>query len=380
MFGPFQRTSVGLDLGTTGIRAAEITGTGSGIDVVRLASVPLPPGAIEHGTIRDQREVVRALKRLWRQGRFVTRKVTFGVDPAAVLTRQMDLPWMAPEDFKSALRYQVQDVLPVDVRTVEVDYHLLEELHPSAGSSAAHDINRVLVVASSTEGITDTAQVLRKAGLRPVAADSDAFALIRAVCRGTAGQPSAAGDAEAVVDIGASQITVIIHRDAQPLLVRSVGTIGGATATNALAQSLDLSVADAERLKIRVGLNGPAPIVAPIAESSVFAQSAPALKAQADPQAERAVGVLGQWATSVVKEIKDSIDYFESAVPGSPVSRLVLTGRTCLIDGLQERIATQVRVPVTVLEPLAGLRVRGSAARHEAKDSRYVVALGLAIS
>lgn len=376
MFGLFQRTSVGLDLGTTGIRAVEVSGSGTDLEVVRLASVPLPPGAIEHGAVKDPREVVRALKRLWRQGRFMTRKVTFGVDPAAVLTRQMDLPWMAPEDFKQALRYQVQDVLPVDVRTVEVDYHLLEEIH-QPGSSTSQDVNRVLVVASSTEGLTDTASVLRKAGLRPVGADSDAFALIRAACRG---QVDSSGATEAIVDIGASQITVIIYRQAQPLLVRSVGSIGGATATSALAQALELSPADAERLKIKVGLNGPAPIVAPIAESSVFAHSAPALQANVDPQADRAVGILGQWATSVVKEIKDSIDYFESAVPGSPVTRLSLTGRTCLIDGLQERIATQVRVPVSVLDPLAGIRARGSAGRVAATDTRYVVALGLAIA
>ncbi|MFM1965289.1 MAG: type pilus assembly protein PilM [Actinomycetota bacterium] len=364
------RRAVGIDLGATGIRAVEVSLRGQGPEVIRAAEVELPPGALDHGAVRDPAVVSKAIRRLWRRGRFSTRRAVFGVP--AVLTRQMDLPWMEPEDFRSALRYQVQDALPVDVRTVELDYSLLETR--GATPSGTPETSRILLVATATEAVRDTAKALRKGGVRPIAADASAFALLRTALNADPDPRPAM-----LVDLGADHLTVVIHAGGTPLLIRSVGTVGGRAATTALQEALGMTEEAAELRKMTVGLKAPAPVLTPIAESSVFTGLPSADRSERDLDNERVVAELGRWATTVVKEIQDSLDYLDTSGVGTQVARITLTGRVSAMPGLAERIETQVRKPVDILAPFAGLSLAPRVQRHLPPDGRYTCALGLAL-
>ncbi len=360
---------VGLDLGATGVRAARLETTRGGYRARRVASVDLPPGVIDAGLPADEDRLVRALKTLWRDGRFGSKRVCLGVPERDVITRQVDLPWMPPEDFSSALRYQVGDVLPVDVASVQLGYHVLDEFTQADSRGQPMEMNRTLVVAAPTDAVTAWADVVRKAGLEPVSADSSAFALIRAVC---GGRLPSDGRARLVADIGADQITVAIHRDGQPRFLRTVTGLGGATATAAIATELGITLVEAEALKRETGLQGPAPTVAPVAESSVFGALALTEPSESPARAQDVVDVLNPWAASIVAEIRTSLDYFAASPSGSAVADVTLSGRTLLLDGLTQRIATQIPLPVVVADATCGVPGVGSTS-----DTRYVVALGL---
>lgn len=372
------RTLVGVDIGTSGIRGAQVKRHRDGsIEVLRAASVELPRGAVRNGAIHDAAVVAKSLKRLWRHGHFSTKRVAFGLADSGVLTRQVDLPWMPPDDFRSALRYQVGDALPVDIATVELDYHLLDRIDGIDDRGHSTAVNRILVVASDREAITAEAQTFRKAGLEPVVADSTAMALIRVACRGSLPESR---ETAAIADIGANQVTVVIHEQGQPRFVRTVANLGGEIATEAVAASLDLELADAEVAKRQIGLNGPAPVVAPIAESSVFSSSVAAEEVPTDPRAAAVIGVLNPWATTVVSEIRNSLDYYQADPTSAPLQGLTLVGRTVQLDGMVERVATQLPLPVRVMEPWAGLPTSHRVAKQTPNDARYAAALGLAMA
>jgi type IV pilus assembly protein PilM len=368
---------VGLDIGTSGIRAVQVkrhrkTGV---YEIVKAASVELPRGAIRNGAIADEKAVVKALKRLWKQGRFSTRKVAIGLADSGVLTRQLDLPWMPPADFRAALRYQVNDALPVDVSTVEMDYHLLGEVQRTDDHDQQADFNRILIVAANRDAVAAEAKVVRKARLRPVVADSSAFALIRAACQGRLPEGD---DAHAIADIGADQLSVVIHQGGQPRFIRTIANLGGETATQAVADRLRIDPDLAERFKRDTGLNGPAPVVAPIAESSVFGGGADQVTA-VDPRITNTVEVLNPWAATVVSEIRNSLDYFQASNPMAPVRSLTLAGRTAELEGLVDRIATQIPLPVRTMDPLVGLAASKAVAKSGLPDARLAVAAGLAM-
>lgn len=370
-------THVGLDLGSTGIRAVQAARkrrSGSW-EVIRAASVDLPHGALRNGVIQDPKAVASALKTLWRRGRFTTRRVAFALSDSSVLTRQVDLPWMPPADFAAALRYQIGDALPVELSTVELDYHLLEEIERLDDLGSALPVNRILVVAANREAIAAQAGVLRAARLEPVSADAAAFALIRASC---AGVLPADDRVHAIADIGADQLTVVIQQGGQPRFIRTIANLGGNGATGSLADRLDLAWDDAERVKRDTGLNGPAPVVAPIAESSVF--SAGTLEALPDPRVLATISVLNPWATTVVNEIRNSLDYYQASRPGEPVADLTVTGRTVLLNGLLDMIATQIPLPVRTLDAMAALPATRRASRAAAGDGSLTVALGMALT
>lgn len=368
---------VGLDMGSSGLRAVQVHRhrRTQELEIVRAASVELPHGAFRNGQVADSKAVVRALRALWRAGRFSTRKVAFALNDSGVLTRQVDLPWMPPADFSAALRYQIGDALPVDLATVELDYHLLGEVDHLDELGNPNPTNRILIVAANREAVAAQARALRAARLEPVRADSAAFALIRALCAGTI---PADPTTRAIVDVGADQLTVVIERGGQPAFIRTIANLGGSTATQALADRLDLDWEAAERVKRDTGLNGPAPVVAPIAESSVFGSGAPV--APPDPRVLATIGTLNPWATTIVDEIRNSLDYYQASHPGQPISSVHLTGRTILLDGVIDRIATQFPLPVRVFDPLAQVRSSTRVRKRSFSDARLTVAIGMALA
>jgi type IV pilus assembly protein PilM len=369
---------VGLDIGTSGIRAVQLSYSGrSGrYRIAKAASIDLPRDAVRNGSIIDPDAVTSALKKLWRKGHFSTRKVAFALADSGVLTRQLELPWMPPDDFRAALRYQIGDALPVDLKTVELDYHLLGEVAKKDEHGQPVELNRILIVATSTETVTAEASTLRHARLEPVIADSAAFALIRAACGGVMPTDDAT---HAIADIGADQLTVVVHQGGQPRFIRTISNLGGDTATNAVAAKLGIDVLEAEEVKRETGLNGPPPDVAPIAESTVFGGLSGVPRGAADPRVSATVDALNPWATTVVSEVRNSLDYFQASDPGSSISSLTVAGRTARLQGMVERIATQIPLPVHAMDPLAGLEAPKRLAAKAEPDSRLAVAIGLAM-
>jgi type IV pilus assembly protein PilM len=369
---------VGLDIGTSGIRAVQLERhrKSGEYTISRAAAIDLPQGAFRNGEIVDAALVVKTLRKLWRQGRFSSRKVVLGLADSGVLTRQLDLPWMPSDDFRAALRYQVTDAIPVDLSTVEIDYHVLAEVQRTDDRDQVIDMDRILVVATSSEAVTTEATIIRKARLEPVGADTAAFALIRAACQG---QVTSTGEVHAIADLGAGQLTVVIHQDGQPRLIRTITNVGGDTATDALAERLRIEPEDAEILKRQTGLNGPAPDIAPIAESSVFGGIDPASRAALDPQAAATVEVLSPWANALIGELRNSLDYFQASAPSATITSLTLAGRTAELGGLVDRIATEIPLPVRVIDPFAGLQASRRVRKHHDADARLVIAAGLAM-
>jgi type IV pilus assembly protein PilM len=367
---------VGLDIGSRGIRAVQAARTDGGWTLERLASVDLPYGVVSNGTVKEPKEVTAALRRLWRRGRFSTKKVRLGITNSVIMARRADLPWMAAADFRKALRYQVADVLPVDLATVELDYHPLAELESVDEHGTVVDTVRVLLVAADTALVTSLSDVARKAHLEPVAADNDAFALLRAAC---AGSFRGTGAPEAIVDLGASQLTVVVHTGGMPTFVRTVANVGGDVVTTTLSDRLSISLEEAEELKRLTGLNGPAPVLAPIAESTVFGGVASSESALINPRIAVALDVINPWAANIIGEIRNSLEYFRAAEGGASVRGISVAGNTPLLEGVIDRMRTQLRLPVTWLPPTFGLPVSKRIAADPPVDARYAVAAGLAM-
>jgi type IV pilus assembly protein PilM len=365
---------VGLDLGTSGVRGVEARLHKGRYTIIRAAQVDLPEDCILNGAILEPDPVVKALRALWRRGRFTTRKVALAITDTSVITRQLDLPWMPPEDFRTALRYQVADALPVDLSSVQLDFHPLNEYQITDQHGQIVDMQQFLLVAANNDALTSVAKVLLRARLEPVVADTAAFALIRAACSGVLSSDTAL---QGVIDIGADALTVAIHQGGQPRFIRAMPNQGGDIVMLTLKTAMGLTTTEATDLMWRTGLNGPPPVVTPVAESSVFGALATSAEATSDPMAKRALTLINPWATTLVGAIRDSLDYFAATGRKEQVSQLLLTGRTSHLPGLAERIATELRIPVTHLDPFAGPETSHRVRRIDSQS--LCVATGLAM-
>jgi type IV pilus assembly protein PilM len=66
---------VGLDIGSSAVKAVELKSVGKTFKVTAFATEPIPPDAIVDGAIIDGVAVAEAIKRLFGQTRFTTKDV-----------------------------------------------------------------------------------------------------------------------------------------------------------------------------------------------------------------------------------------------------------------------------------------------------------------
>lgn len=331
------RTVVGLDIGTSGVRAAEFRLSRRRKPALRkFCTVPLPRDAVRRGVVVDEAVVAEALRTLWAKGKFSTRAVVIGIANEGVLVRQMDLDWMPPADFRKALHYQVAEALPVPVDEANLDYHLLEEVEVAGEKDGeVRRVNRILLVAAARDVVDGFVTAAQGAGLRVTRADLLPFALIRAAAAG----PASNQRAEAIVHVGADTTSVVVHRGGRPRFVRMIPSIGSNTITKALQERYSWSWEEAERSKIALGM-------AAVGEGR-----------EAGVLEHPAQQVITEEAHKLVAEVRATLDFFlDSAADSETLCRVMLSGAGSRLGGLSEVFAEQLELPIEWLSPLSRVR------------------------
>lgn len=322
------RTVVGLEIGSTAVRAVEARLGARGTTPLRHGSVPLPPGAVEAGVVREPAAVTAAIRQLWSDHGLSARTVRLGIGSASVLVRQLDLDWMPEEDLRRSLRYQVGDLLPVPVDDANIDHLPLGDREVTDEDGVTRRVARILLVATAREAVDGLVRCVQAARLRAVSADLSAFATVRAATSGSTVDAAS----EAVVDIGAQTITVAVHSAGRPEFVRVAPGNGGESVTRALVEQTAASRDRAEELKREPGVLPP--------------------PGHAPRRLEEAV--LLDAVNRQLGEIRTTLDFHAAGDGGGP-SRLVLTGGGSRLPGLAEHCAAALRLPVGLLRTDAGV-------------------------
>jgi type IV pilus assembly protein PilM len=311
--------TVGLDIGTSAVRAAEID-VGHARPVLHTyGQVGLPPGSLVDGEIRDISAVTESIVKLWRNGQFSSNSVIVGIAGLRAITREIDLPFVPDDEVDSAVRFQSEEVIPFPPDQTILSSQVLADYTSSEGDK----MRRVLVAAAHVNLVNAVIDAVEKAGLTVEGVDLISSALVRAV-----GGQEASEQPEAIVSVGAGLTVVVVHQQGRPQFVRTIGSGGNAT-TAAVSAALDLPISDAEGVKRRIG------------ESSAQIQAA-----------ERAAQ---SSMTELVGEIRNSIQYFASLPGRLPVSRVLVTGGGSELFGLLPMLEAQVRLPVLTVSPLTRL-------------------------
>ena len=324
---------MGLDIGTSGVRAAELSLNKDGATLERFGQVALPPGAVRDGEVMDVEIVANAIKHLWATAKFSSKKVVLGVANQKVIVRQVDLPWMPESELRKTLDIQVQDFLPIPVDQAVLDFHPVEEVVTEDGTR----MMRVLLVAATRDMVMSALTATQKAGLSVEQVDLTPFAVLRSLAwvdhLGVA--PSYAGDAEALVDIGSKVTNIVVHQNGVPRFVR-VLLMGGDNLTSAVAERMGVPMEQAEGIKQTLSLG-----------------TTPGIPSSDHPAA-RVVETTGH---AFLEEVRGSLDYYLAQPGSAPVRRVVVSGGGARQGGLLQRLALATRLPVEPAAPLSSLKV-----------------------
>jgi type IV pilus assembly protein PilM len=328
---------IGLDIGSSAVRAAEVLMDGDRRVLRRFAQVGLPEGAVVEGEIRDREAVTAAIKRLWQHGRFSGRTVVVGVGSQRAMVRQVEMPPMPDSELRSALPLKIGELLPIPVQQAVVDFAPLPKGDGDAGP------RRVLVVAAQRDVVTDELAAVEAAGLRVEAFEASSLALLRAVASGRAdGGPN---ELEAVVGIGAELLTIVVRDGGVPRFVRTATLTGPAGTTSGDSGPTGLGHAGRGR-----------------STSAVVVSAA-------------------QRLDTIVSEVRSSLEYLVSQSATKQLSQVVITGGGAMVAGVPDALSAAVGVPVSVAEARIELDAKELGLDEEALNEasfRWLTAVGLA--
>jgi type IV pilus assembly protein PilM len=345
MFGFGAKSIVGLDVGSSSIKAVELKKTRTGIEALHVGLEPLGPDMVVDSMIVDSGTVSAAISKLFTDGQIKQKSVATAVSGHSVIVKKISLPAMSDDELADTIQKEAAQHIPFDLSDVNLDYQILSD---DTGSPTMD----VLLVAVKKDKILNYTNVLSMAGRTPAIVDIDALALQN--CYEYNYEP-APNQVVALLNLGASVMNINIIKGTTPLFPRDV-SVGGHQYTDSLQKELDLSFEDAEALKLgqKVGT---------VSEDAKLP-------------------ILQQVTEIIVLEIQKTFDFFRASTSGEHIEKIYLAGGSAKIPGLLEALRQEFSLPVEVLNPFQRIAppANGSAAGMvEENAGQMAVAVGLAL-
>lgn len=350
---------VGLDIEAGSIAATEVSVNGSA-RVTASAIRPLEAGAFHEGEVLDPERLTAALKSLFAENK-LSKRVRLGIGNQRMVVRTMRLPAIEdPKEMEAAVRFQAQEQMPMPLDQAVLEHQVVGGVPAEEGGSAQVD---VVVVAARREMVTSFVEPIRRAGLDPVGIDLSAFGMIRALVAAGGGAPGAGDGIEAVRDPSGATLycnvgdvsNLAVARGRACLFTR-VSQIGLGAISARLAAAHELSPEHSAQWLAHVGLE--APIESIEGDAAMIASARRALE---------------EGVSSLVDEVRLSLDYYGAQEGAVPVERIALCGPGSAVVGLPAWIESSIGIPISAARPPA---LEGF---DEPSAARLTIPFGLAL-
>jgi type IV pilus assembly protein PilM len=339
------KTIVGLDIGSSAIKAVELKRAKGELQVAHLGMEPLATDVVVDSMIMDSPSVASAIANIFTENGIKAKAVATSVSGHSVIVKRIAVPPMREEELAESIHTEAAQHIPFDIGDVNIDYQVLSE----------DDTGRqmdVLLVAVKKDKILNYTNVLSMAGKAPSIVDIDVFALQN--CYEYNYDPSPTSTV-ALLNLGASVMNIAIVKGSFPLFTRDV-SVGGNQYTDSLQKELDLSFDDAEAFKLgnkmgTVSEDAKAPILQQVSEI-------------------------------IVLEIQKTFDFFRATAAGEHIERIYMAGGSCKVPGLMEALRQEFALPVEYLNPFQKISYpqdEPAATLIEQNPGQLAVAVGLAL-
>ena len=347
MFGR-AKSLVGLDIGSSAVKAVELKQAGKGYKVTAFGAESVPPDSIVEGAIIDGAAVADAIRRLFDSSKIQTKDVVASLSGNAVIVKKITLPVMTDAELAESIYWEAEQYIPFDIQDVNLDYQILDP-GDAANGKATMD---VLLVAAKKEKIADYTGVIAQAGRTAVVVDVDAFALQNAF---EVNYGIEAGKVVVLLNAGASATNINILQGDQSVFTRDI-SIGGNAYTEALQKELNLPFELADQLKRGEPVDG-----------MTFEDARPVLRAVTE---------------NVMLEIQKTFDFFKATAASDRIDRIVVSGGASRAEGFLEMLTERFEAPVELFDPFKNVAFDAKRFQVDAVDAiapTAAVAVGLAL-
>ncbi len=169
----FSKPVVGLDIGTSMIKAVVLERRNDGLALKRIGYAETPRGALTNGVLTDSVAVSEQLRLLFTDYGIRTRRIAVGTGGEKVLCQTERLGWRSPEERLALIEQSVASTIPYPIERAAVAFEEMEQ--PGEGDG-------VLFWASAPLDHVDwLRETVALSGRLPAIVDMEACALANAI-------------------------------------------------------------------------------------------------------------------------------------------------------------------------------------------------------
>ncbi len=334
---PKKNHFMGIDIGTSTIKVAEVKVIGGVPEVADLRSYPAPSGVWTEQF--DEENLVVALREIANPQ---LKEVITCIGGEKLISRIILLPKMSDKELAAAARFELEKFVPIPVDQLIVRHIRLDQGLTTQDQKEGENI---LLLAVPSAIVYQYHSIFSRAGMTLTAIDLKAFALWRLFGKSSAG-------IVAIVEIGAKTSQLVIVKDTMIRFVRLL-PVGGGVLTGRLMETYGVEFLDAQQMK---------------EEAAVTAE----YEHDQGPGSGHISGILREGLDEISREISRSLDFY-SSLENLSVEKVIISGGTCKLKGLADYLRDALDLPVE--EGIPGLDLP----QGMDFDPQYAVAIGLAI-
>lgn len=321
MFKRGKKSMVGVDIGSSSVKAVELQGRGNDLQLLSLGFEALESDSVVDGQIIELNAVSNAITSIFNEHKIKTTQVAAGVNGHSVIVKNIVLPQMSEGELQESFAWHAEEHIPFDISDVNLDYHVMDR---------SGDAIHVLMAACKRDKVANLKQTIQLAGKQPTVIDVDAFALQNCYELNYDPQP---GQVVALLNIGASTTNINILNGVRSVFTRDA-TFGGNQYTSLLQKELGLTFDQAESVKRGM----------PLPEGAEVRDVGPIMDTVSD---------------ILALEIQKTMDFYRATVEDgdSAVQKILVSGGGSKLTGLADFLAGRFEVSVEMFDPFRKIKV-----------------------
>jgi type IV pilus assembly protein PilM len=355
-FGGGERSVIGLDIGTSSIKAVQMADRNGAMTIVKSAIIDID------GAPGDEQAVVNSLKAAVSGMTIAEARVVAVINCPETCTRKIITPNIPRKELADAVYWEAKNAIPYSIDEAGMDYKVFGEVLEKGGKKLA-----VIVATAPRETIQRCVSLCSQAGL-----ELSALIPVSVSQQNLVGlSPDMRKETVAVVEMGAGVTELNIYAHGKLDFSRKL-PVAGNDMTKSLTSTLmsqqgkiELTAAEAERIKKEKGIPG-------VDDTEMVAGKI---------LASQILSLVRPGVEQLATEIDRSFDFYrEGPVGGEKVVRIILLGGGANLKGLAEFLRAELDTEIIVGDCLKDVQAQSGALPGEGNaGTRFHLAIGAAL-
>jgi len=359
----------GLDISDLSLKIVKLKKKKGILSLASFGEEKIKPGIIEKGEIKDEEALVKTIKEALTKikgEKLGTNYVIASLPEEKAFLQVIPMPIMEKKELKEAVYFEAENYIPLPIDEIYLDSEIIKPVYNHL------DHFDILIVALSKKIVDSYTSCLKKAGLIPRALEIESLATARALVKNEISLVPIL-----LIDLGAVRTSFIIFSGYSLRFTSSI-PVSSQKFTEAISRSLEVNLSEAEKLKIKYGL-----------ERKYQSKIKKRREIEKKVEKKRLFEALIPSLTDLIEQMKRYLIYYQSHVfhehlptEEKEVEKIFLCGGGANLKELTDFLSLGLKIPTELGNPWINILPEPLNKVPELsyeESLRYTTALGLAL-